>query len=95
MAMASSDNTAEALKFAVEVATTEARHWLDYRALVRRALPDGIEPHREEMLRAAFSRAWEAAQQEGFERGIAFSARVYGRPARRQGPDSTFSSPEC
>ena len=62
----------------MEAATTNESHWLDYLALVMRALPDGLHQNQQLMLRAAFDKAWTASSNAGFERGIAWSRQVYG-----------------
>jgi hypothetical protein len=83
----SSKDTIEFLKFAARAATAQEDHWLKYRELVRRALPEGLSQQQELMLQAAFSKAWEAADNEGFRRGVDFALRTYGRkPKLPRGP---------
>jgi hypothetical protein len=83
----SNADTVKVLAFADRAAVANFGHWMDYRALVRRALPHGLNQQQELMVRCAFDKAWEAARQEGFESGIAFSRSAYGTPGAEPQPE--------
>jgi hypothetical protein len=89
-AMSNSD-TVQRLKSLVEAATANADHWLGYRDLVMRALPEGLPQHKQMMLRWAFDKMHESSDLAGFHRGIAWAEQVYGitkRPPQPKTPDS-------
>jgi hypothetical protein len=59
------------------------RHWMHYRDVLEKPLPEGLPNSTRHHLQSLFMKAWEAARDEGFKSGVEFSARTYGRHASK------------